>query len=265
MAVGLFNWGRVMTKARTKETTSHAKSGYELWQETIDGAMSDARWHGYDCDIQRTVNQFNKHLSRTAGYRSLDWRLIKAMVWTESGGPNSRAWRDNPIQIGNPGDPGLSALFSGREEGELIIPPELRNRLTIGTVKMSPQMNISAGIAYLLMRHASYGFATVQDEQDNTTYDVLVKAGDTLEKIAKLNGTTVDTIRKCSTGALVLRPGQSLRYQKASIQKVITRWASANTTSIARLYNVGDPAYAKKLTYCLSIMQKASQLETSCA
>jgi hypothetical protein len=254
-----------MTKAQAKDTHANAKSGYDLWQETINGAISDERWQSYDCDIQRAVNQLNRHLTRTAGYRSLDWRLIKAMVWTESGGPNTRAWRDNPIQIGNPGDPGLTALFSGREGGELIIPPELRNRLTIGATKTSPQMNISAGIAYLLMRLASYGFATVPDGQDNTTYDVLVKAGDTLEKISRSNGTTVDTLRKCNTGALVLRPGQSLRYQKASIKKVIMRWTSANATSIARLYNVGDPAYAKKLTYCLSVMQKAGQSEASCA
>lgn len=254
-----------MSKPQVKEPRASAKSGYELWQETINGALSDSRWRDYDCDIQRIVTQFNRHLSGTAGYMPLDWRLIKAMVWTESGGPNTIAWRDNPIQIGNPGDPGLTALFSGREGGELIIPPQLRGRLTIGSTRSSPQMNISAGIAYLLMRLASYGFATVPDERDKSTYDLIVKSGDTLEKIARSNGSTVDTLKKCNTGALVLRPGQSLRYQKTSIQKVITRWTSANPTSIARLYNVGDPAYAKKLTYCLSVMHRTTQPEVSCA
>jgi hypothetical protein len=254
-----------MSKPQAKESRASAKSGYELWQETIDGALSDSRWRDYDCDIQRIVIQFNRHLSGTAGYIRLDWHLIKAMVWTESGGPDTRAWHDNPIQIGNPGDPGLSALFSGREGGELIIPPELRIRLTIGSTRTSPQMNISAGVAYLLMRLASYGFATILDERDKGTYDITIKSGDTFEKIARSNGTTVDTLKKCNAGASILRPGQSLRYQKASIQKVITRWTSANPTSIARLYNVGDPAYAKKLTYCLSVMQRATQPEASCA
>lgn len=187
------------------------------------------------------------------------------MVWTESGGFDSRAWGENPIQIGNPGDPGLNALLSGREGGELILPRELRSRLTMGAIRMSPQMNITAGVAYLLMRLASYGFATVSDEQDKNTHDVIVKPGDTLEKLARSNGTTVDTLRKYNPGALILRSGQSLRYTRASVQKVITRWTSANATSIARLYNVGDPAYAKKLTYCMSVMQKAKQPEESCA
>jgi len=210
-----------MTKAQAKDTQAHAKSGYELWQTTIDGAISDSRWQDYDCDIQRIVNQFNRHLSSTTGYMSLDWRLIKAMVWTESGGPDSRAWRENPIQIGNPGDPGLTALLSGREGGELVIPPALRSRLTVGATRISPRMNISAGVAYLLMRLAAYGFATVPDEKDNGAYEVLVKPGNTLEKIAKSNGTTVDTLRKCNAGALVLRLGNPFgttnhRFKKSS-------------------------------------------------
>lgn len=147
----------------------------------------------------------------------------------------------------------------------LIIPPEVRDKLTMASTRISPQMNIGAGVAYLLMRLAKFDFATIEDGQDRRTYDVLVKPGDTLEKIAKLNGTTVETLRKYNGGACILRPGQSLKYQKASVQKVITRWTAASATSIARLYNVGDPAYVKKLTYCLSVMQKEKQKETSCA
>lgn len=254
-----------MTKAPIKETRPATKTRYELWQDTIDGALSDSRWHAYDCDIQRIVGQFNRHLSTTTGYVPLDWRLIKAMIWTESGGPMTRAWRDNPIQIGNPGDPGLNALFSKKEGGELIIPPELQDRLTAASTRTSPQMNISAGVAYLLMRLAKFDFATVPDSQDKSTYDVPVKPGDTLEKIARLNGTTVDTLKKLNGSATALRPGQSLRYQKASVRKIITRWSAASTTSVARLYNIGDPAYAKKLTYCFAVMQKSKQQEATCA
>jgi hypothetical protein len=115
------------------------------------------------------------------------------------------------------------------------------------------------------MRHAAYGFTTILDEQNKATYDVVVKSGDTLEKIARSNGTTVDSLKKCNSKTSALHPGHSLKYQKASIQKVITSWSVVNPTSIARLYNVGDPAYAKKLAYCLSVMQKAKQQEASCA
>lgn len=146
-----------------------------------------------------------------------------------------------------------------------MIPPEFQPKLTIASARLSPQMNVSAGVAYLLMRLAKYDIANVADEQDKRTYVVLVKSGDTLEKIAKSNGTTVDTLKKCNGGRLTLRPGQSLNYQKSSMRKIITRWTAASATSIARLYNVGDPAYAKKLTYCLSIMRKTAQQEASCA
>lgn len=254
-----------MNTPQVKKAQAKTKTSYELWQDTINGALSDTTWQDYDCGIQRIVGQFNRHLSATAGYIPLDWQLIKAMVWTESGGPTSRAWINNPIQIGNPGDPGLTALFSKNEGGMLIIPPELRSKLTMASTRISPQMNIGAGVAYLLMRLAKFDFATIEDDQDRRTYDVLVKPGDTLEKIAKLNGTTVETLRKYNGGAIILRPGQSLKYQKASVQKIITRWTAASAISIARLYNVGDPAYAKKITYCLSIMQKETRKETSCA
>jgi hypothetical protein len=248
-----------------KEARTGAKGHYELWQNTIDGALTDSRWHDYDCDIELIVSQFNRHLAGTAGFIPLDWRLIKAMVWTESGGPDNRAWRDNPVQIGNPGDPGLAALFSRNEGGALVIPPELQGKLTIASARFSPQMNISAGVAYLLMRLAMYGFDDVADEHDKRTYNVLVKSGDNLEKIAKANGTTVAMLRKCNHGTLALSPGQSLNYQKSSTCKIIRRWTAASATSIARLYNVGDPAYAKKLTYCLTVMQKNKQQEASCA
>lgn len=252
-----------MSTPQVKKAQSKPKTTYELWQDTIDSALSDSTWQDYDCDIQRIVSQFNRHLSGIAGYIPLDWQLIKAMVWTESGGPDSRAWANNPIQIGNPGDPGLTALFSKTEGGMLIIPPELQNKLTMSSTRISPQMNISAGVAYLLMRLAKFDFATVNDPLDKRTYDVSVKSGDTLERIAKLNGTTVETLRKSNSSTNVLRPGQSLKYQKASIQKIITRWTAVSTTSVARLYNVGDPLYAKKLAYCLSIMQKEKQ-EAQC-
>ncbi|MFH5252883.1 peptidoglycan-binding protein, partial [Burkholderia semiarida] len=71
------------------------------------------------------------------------------MIWTETGGPTKTAWRLNPMQIGNPGDPGLAALLSGKEGGELVMPPELQRVLTVLSAASSPQMNIRAGVAYL--------------------------------------------------------------------------------------------------------------------
>src|ERR1700739_3964497 len=112
-----------MSTHTQSKTVHKTKTKYELWQDTINTSLTDDRWHEYDCDIQRVVREFNNHLSGQSGYRSLDWQVIKAMIWTESGGPGNRAWKRNPMQIGNPGDPGLRALLSGNEGGDLILPP----------------------------------------------------------------------------------------------------------------------------------------------
>lgn len=254
-----------MTTHHAHPAASRARTRYELWQDTIDTAITDSRWNEYDCDIQRGVAQFNRHLFSTAGFISLDWRLIKAMIWTESGGPDHRAWRSNPIQIGNPGDPGLRALLSDKEGGTLIIPPELKNKLTIATAAGSPQMNTRAGMAYLLMRLAQYGIGTVPDEQDKKVYEIVAKAGDSLDRIARANSTTVDTIKRLNPGTHILRPGQTLKYKKATVQKIIVRWNMANPSTIAMRYNVGDPDYAKKLAYCLTVMQKSKSQDLVCA
>jgi len=76
-------------------------------------------------------------------------------------------------------------------------------------------------------------------------------------KIAKAHGSTVDTLKKLNPTAAVLRPGQVLKYQKASVQRVITSWRHMSTTLIARRYNGGrDPYYAKKLDYALSLIRQ---------
>jgi hypothetical protein len=234
------------------------KTGYEKWQEMIDQAKSDPRWRAYDSEIILAVSEFNAHLSSMKGYFPLDWRLIKAVIWTESGGPDSRAWNSRPMQIGNPGDPGLAALLSGKEGGEIIMPPQLKGRLNMGNAGIPP-FNIRAGIAYLLMRCASYGFVQVMDARDSKVYEYTVQAGDSLDKIARRQGTTLEVLRKLNPAAAVVRPGQSIRYQKASIQKIVTRWQPITTGLIAQKYNtnLGDPNYAKKLDYCLSVMTES--------
>jgi hypothetical protein len=48
-----------------------------------------------------------------------------------------------------------------------------------------------------------------------------------------------------------------LKYRKASVQKVIASWRHISTTSIAQRYNGGgDPNYAKKLDYALSLVRE---------
>lgn len=132
-----------------------SKTGMEKWQDGVDAAVQDPRWASHDCEIQTAVNEFNRHLSGIAGYVHLDWQIIKAMLWVESG-PHKTEWNSKPMQIGVVGDPGLHSLLYGQEGGDLILPPAWRSKLTVGSVRTIPAHNIRAGIGYLLMRMASF-------------------------------------------------------------------------------------------------------------
>lgn len=231
------------------------KTGFEKWQDGLAKAVGDARWSTWDCEVQTAVSEYNRHLNGTAGYTPLNWQLIKAMLWVETGA-DSAEWKTKPIQIGVAGDPGLTSFLSGNEGGDLILPPALKGRLTTGTARAIPAHNIRAGIGYLLMRMANSEYRTVL-ATDAKVYEVTVKPGDSLDKIAKAQGSTVELLKKLNPSAHVLRPGQVLKYQKASVQRVITGWRQLSTTSIALRYNSmrRDPNYAKKLDFALSLVR----------
>jgi LysM repeat protein len=243
------------------------KSGFEQWKDTIDGAKSDKRWNQYDAEIQSAVREFNSYLQKTPGYISLDWHIIKAMVWTESGGPDyqkGEPWKHKPMQIGNLGDPGLDNLLSKNGNGDLIMPPKIKSRFNKLNVTTDPLRNIQAGIAYLLMRFARYDLENVVDASNSRIDDYTVQAGDSLYNIANREGTTVEELKKLNHNMDVLKPGEVLHFQKAAIKKVIIGWRTITTTAIAHLYNVGDPLYAQKLDYCLNVfkqMESAKQVK----
>ncbi|WP_332309426.1 LysM domain-containing protein [Burkholderia ubonensis] len=114
----------------------------------------------------------------------------------------------------------------------------------------------SRGVGYLLMKMANYEYRSIP-AADSRIYEVVVKPGDNLDKIAKAQGSTVDTLKKLNPMTTVLRPGQVLKYHKASVQRVITSWRSISTTSIAQRYNGGgDPNYATKLDYVLLALRQ---------
>lgn len=235
-------------------TPTKPKTGYEKWQDTINSAAGNADWVVYDCEFQKAAIEFNHHLASTPGYSPLDWQLIKAMAWVETGAA-SPAWGSNPLQIGNPGDPGLASLLTGNEGGDLVVPPDVKAKLNVGTATTMPPLNIRAAIGYLLMRAANFGIRNVADA-DTRTYEITVKAGDSLDKISRERETTIETLRRLNPTVSILRPGQVLKFQKAALKKVIVGWKPLTTTSVATLYNVGDPLYAKKLDYARGVMRK---------
>ncbi|HLJ45202.1 MAG TPA: LysM domain-containing protein [Bryobacteraceae bacterium] len=234
----------------------HEKTAYEKWQETIDEALTDNAWDEYDCDIWRIVAEYNKFLGGTPGYKPLDWKTVKAMLWTESGGPSNAAWKSRPMQIGNSGDPGLKALLGGQEGGSLIIPPSLKSGLTVQIAGADPRMNIRAGVGYLLMRCAKFDQLTTTE---GPVVPYTIKPGDSFDKIARENGSTPATLQKLNPTAKVLMPKQTISIQKAKTRTVIVGWEPITNATIANKYNTRDGRYADKLAYCLTIIERSKR------
>jgi len=235
---------------------------FDKWKQGIDQAASNPEWDKWDCEIQRAVHEYNNHLADTPSYVRLDWHYIKAILWVETGA-GSQAWRTKPMQIGNAGDPGLKALLTDKndkkyyEGGDLVMPPGLKEKLQLGLAKTKPEYNIRAGIGYLLMRMKHYKYISVIT--DNKIHTVEVKPGSNSSLIAKEQNTTIFVLEKLNPKINInnIRPGMVLRYQKASMQYVITGWQSISAALIKELYNTkeGDPDYKRKLDYVWPLIQ----------
>lgn len=234
------------------------KTPFQMWKDTIDTADKNPAWHGYDAAIKSTVDKYNAHLKSAPGFTALDWRLIKAMLWTESGGPAGPAWATRPMQIGNKGDPGLAALLGGKEGGELIMPSDIASGLTEKNAGAEPIKNIQAGVGYLLMRAANFKYDDVWNPNAPIT-EYQVAAGDSIDRIAKRAGSTVGHLYWLNPGLQSemdqhkpLKIGRALKVQKATNTKMIAGFKSLDNATVAKLYNTGDSRYAEKLAYCLT-------------
>jgi hypothetical protein len=236
-----------------------AESGFERWQAGLKKGADDPKWSIYDCEIKAACGGFNRHLAKTPNYRTLDWRLIKAMLWVETGAASAE-WKTRPMQIGVPGDPGLKALLSNEEGGELILDATWKSRLTPSTVSTFPVHNIHAGIAYLLMRLAMFEYKSVVDPRSKGPFNVTVQAGDSLAKIAKKHGSTIDILKRLNGPSDIVKPGQILKVEKGSVMRVISGWRMISTGIIAQRYNGGgDPLYARKLDYAFNLVKNAKE------
>jgi LysM repeat protein len=190
-------------------------------------------WNKHDVDIQSVVNEYNDYLSGTPGYQSLDWHLIKAMTFVETG-PTSKDWDTEPLQSANAGDSGFADMMThGSREAE-IVPLNLQS--AVQAPNASAFNNIAAGVGYLLYRAAHFGSQTVLQGQPKS---IVTKSGDSLYGIAKDNGSTEAVVRALNPHVHFdrLKPGTTITVQKAGLETVIVGWDPIDPQSIAQLYN----------------------------
>lgn len=178
----------------------------------------------------------------------LDWALVKAMIWVESGGPTNASWKARVMQIGNKQDLALPVLKEGKENSLIVMDENFKSSLSqINT----PRVNIKAGVAYLINRLAKGDIKSLRSPSDKSlkphTYEVV--PGDSLSKIATKKGTTMKELKARNPGVAGLKPGQTLKYYKASNERVILGWRIASISMVSQRYNGGDANYSKKLTY----------------
>lgn len=240
----------------TEDCTPLPENIYK-WADSIDRA--DETWNYWDSDISSAVAMYNAHLATLPGNMQLDWRLIKAMLWVETG-PHKAAWVTRPMQIGNAGDKGLKELFKKSGAGSLIIPQQYKE-LTPESVRKNPVDNIKAGIGYLLIELSNSDFQSVPY---GDIYEVKIKKHDNFAKIAKAEGTTVEELELQNPGVRTLHAGDVVKCRKATMQRVITGWKQLSLESVARLYNSGinDPDYVVRLRYAYANITGESQFCT---
>lgn len=216
----------------------------------MDAGLTNKAWDEYDTLIRDEVAGHNKRHGI-----AVDWKFFRAVLWVESGGPANPAWNTRPMQIGNPGDKGYGVLKRGEEAAPAVMSDALKEDIRTGNIS-TPRLNVRAGIAYALTRHATSHIASVDDPRDTMVREHTVKAGNTLSGIAAAVGSTVPSLQKLNPAAQLLKPGQKIRYRKARMARVITGWLPVSAASLASRYNSGDPAYATKLEYVLALFPR---------
>jgi len=201
--------------------------------------MKDAEvnsdWDIYDSHIQRLVSRYNDFLAGKGGYVPLDWHLIKAMIWVETGVlyEQGKPWKTMPMQIGNLGDPGLHDLLINPNR-KLVVLPELWPRFTKAKITSDPYINIEAGTSLLFLRMAHFGLVEVH------------------ESPTRIKGKRAS---KPSSSHSVIG-GRSNQHHRPRPKKVVAiiGWRPFTPPMVYMRYNQGDECYARKLSYCLELM-----------
>ncbi|UWM63546.1 LysM peptidoglycan-binding domain-containing protein [Enterobacter sp. CP102] len=223
-------------------------SSLEEWKSGREKAIGNPDWYIYDNTIRKLVSEINQHLSMSKNieqYKPLDWKLIKAMIWTETGA-TSPAWKTRTMQIGNTKDKGiLEVTVPARPRKYNIIVPKnwdkyLKNKSDM--IKSNPEYNIRAGIALLMIKMSeTEKDKTVYDDEKEYTYEI-VKGDRGYSTIATKIGTTQGVLTTLN-GVKVIHPGDKLKYKKAHLEQYIPGWKLFTPQNIQIQYN-GDPKRA---------------------
>ena len=200
------------------------------WKYFLNKALvtNETKWDRYDAQFCIVVNLYNSFLRTTPGFVALDWKIVKALTWVETGA-NVPEWETRPMQIGNDGDPGLHQILA-TASGKLLLPPSYKALLTAANVVVNGNLNIQAGVGYLLWVFAHFGY--------------LPDAPRPRDPFPKpLSGSHPKPAHAHDHGKHSLPPPIKTRY-------AVTGWKPITLETVAAHYNGGgDGNYLEKLRY----------------
>ncbi|EHB3782782.1 LysM peptidoglycan-binding domain-containing protein [Salmonella enterica subsp. houtenae serovar 17:z29:-] len=258
-----------LSPPKKSATPSKKLSPLEQWKAGRKSAIGNSDWYIYDDYIKKLVSEINQHLSTSKnikGYKTLDWKLIKAMIWTETSA-TSAEWKKRTMQIGNTGDDGIKEVSvpARPRKYNLIIPKTWNSYLINKTdlIRSNPEYNIRAGISLLMIKMA-------EQEKDRTVYESetefiyeVVKGDLGYSSIAKKTGTTQGVLTQLN-GNKTIHPRDKLKYKKAHIEQYIPGWTLFTPQNIQIQYNgdpkkatadkPGDGSYADKIKYAYELI-----------
>ncbi len=226
------------------------------WTATMDAAVADPCSPAYDQTIQAELRDYTARLRSTPGYVEPPFRLMKALLMIESGGPAAPSWRGRVAQTGNLGDQGYGVLKTGSENSDLVMSPDLRATLA-STFINDPVLNGRAAIALVFTKAVIAVTVSAVDPADPLLRQHVMTKGDSFNRIAHTERSTVPDIRASNPSiSPALRLKERVSYHHASMVRQITSWNVIDANFLARRYNGGgDPGYVEKLNYVLVRLQ----------
>ena len=233
--------------------------------ERFRASAIDPKWNEYDETIKKEVAYYNQKFSgKNDGFAPLDWRWVKAMLWTEvlagpKGDPDQ--WTRLPMQIGKfTQDLGYVTVKEAKQDegADLIVEDELKEKVQI-KANVVGHLNVRAGIAYLYIRYVD-GVKTDDEVAAPILTTTVLKGEFGFEAIAnRLKTTTSNNIKinNPEVDSKKLKVGQEIKYQQARAVRSVSKWK--DLMEATRIYNIGDTEYVTKVKRAYLIITSRTQ------
>jgi len=253
--------------------------------KTINAGIYDERATFYDATIIAELRTQRDRLCKDPQDLPIEgtpWfptpLCIRAMIFVESGGPagpsKGKMFDEFPMQVGyRKADKALGAMQAGvasakATQGAGIVPtPAVMGILRASLEKngrawLQGTANVRLGINYIFMLQVRQ-MKQVSKQKVGPPELYVVGSGDSLEKIAKRQGSTVEAILLANLGVTkttLLKKGDKLEVPPAEHSPAMVFGDPPKENEVPdwlhKRYNVGDASYPAKLRYVMNAFRE---------